>query len=424
MGKREDRSKGLWKIVDRKPNGFYDGLSCIGQNDDGTDCLEVVAAKQMCMRHYQRMRLTGRLDLAPKEAFVCKASDDGPCGTYNAGFGFCSKHFQRFKKHGDPRLGTMKAYRESMIPDPVWCRIVCQGVRCGLPIGRGHGDGLSHSGSSERELCGAHDARWREYGDTRDDVPIAIVRSLDAERPPCVVPGCEKAARGWQGDGVYCSPHRQRLANHGHTDLVNQNNIGLTCSVEWCDKVCESGKDKFSKGMCAECAKRLNTTGTTELSILMQKRRGNYRTCSVEGCDRNEQGESELCPRHYDQDYRRRNPEVQRRSNAATRARRAEKLGRKSDRHTIPELHEYWEGKGIDPKYCAYCDAYNEGWQNSIGDHIVPISKGGTDFMENIAPCCPTCNCSKGPKILYEEWIPPNERSQQNCNKTPVETGQ
>jgi hypothetical protein len=92
------------------------------------------------------------------------------------------------------------------------------------------------------------------------------------------------------------------------------------------------------------------------------------------------------------------------------RIRSLRKLGVETDEHTILELHEYWRSKGINPKYCTYCDKYYNKWKSSVGDHVVPISKGGPDVMENIVPCCGTCNSSKSGKILYEEWIPLNER--------------
>jgi 5-methylcytosine-specific restriction endonuclease McrA len=37
-------------------------------------------------------------------------------------------------------------------------------------------------------------------------------------------------------------------------------------------------------------------------------------------------------------------------------------------------------------------------------DHIVPLSRGGTDWPENIVITCPSCNRSKGNKLPHE-WV-------------------
>lgn len=45
---------------------------------------------------------------------------------------------------------------------------------------------------------------------------------------------------------------------------------------------------------------------------------------------------------------------------------------------------------------CAHCGAT----QRITRDHIIPLSKGGTDLISNIQPLCHSCNCKKHNKIL------------------------
>ncbi len=90
--------------------------------------------------------------------------------------------------------------------------------------------------------------------------------------------------------------------------------------------------------------------------------------------------------------------------------RKALRKGADGDGHTFAELHKYWRGEGMDPSVCTYCDESWEGWKTSAGDHVVPLSKGGSDMVDNLVPCCRPCNSSKNDRVLYVEWTPPNMR--------------
>lgn len=41
--------------------------------------------------------------------------------------------------------------------------------------------------------------------------------------------------------------------------------------------------------------------------------------------------------------------------------------------------------------------------RNRTVDHIKPLARGGKHEIENLAPACLPCNCSKGTKLL-SEW--------------------
>lgn len=52
---------------------------------------------------------------------------------------------------------------------------------------------------------------------------------------------------------------------------------------------------------------------------------------------------------------------------------------------------------------CAYCGCAD---QKLTADHVVPMSRGGMDSIENIVPACLPCNSSKKNKLVGVEWHP------------------
>lgn len=78
---------------------------------------------------------------------------------------------------------------------------------------------------------------------------------------------------------------------------------------------------------------------------------------------------------------------------AYSRRRRARKAGVESDGHTRAEV---WERDG---GVCQLCVAPLDP-RNWHEDHIIPLSAGGPDTLENVQASCPPCNLAKGAKVI------------------------
>ena len=83
--------------------------------------------------------------------------------------------------------------------------------------------------------------------------------------------------------------------------------------------------------------------------------------------------------------------------------RRARKLAAEGT-HTAQETQELYEmQKGI----CAYCGCDLSKTQRHL-DHVIPLKRGGSNWIGNLKWACRRCNTSKGDKLL-SEWKPNHE---------------
>jgi len=55
-----------------------------------------------------------------------------------------------------------------------------------------------------------------------------------------------------------------------------------------------------------------------------------------------------------------------------------------------------------DAYHCVYCGVEIHGEPHC--DHVTPLSKGGTNDIDNLVTACPPCNLSKS-NIMPGEWI-------------------
>lgn len=90
--------------------------------------------------------------------------------------------------------------------------------------------------------------------------------------------------------------------------------------------------------------------------------------------------------------YREQNPEKGRFAAKRRRARKKESEGS----HTLGE----WELLKKQYGYTCPCCGRKEPEIKLTEDHIIPLSRGGSDYIENIQPLCLRCNDEKHTKII------------------------
>ena len=150
-------------------------------------CSSTVANRGMCQRHYNAWRRAiaasaCRVDGCPK-----------PAGVPGTAKGYCSGHYQRLKKYGDP-LG---------------CHVPTVGTPCTV-------DGCEHP-IKARGWCGAHLSAWQRHGDPLYRRRGEVVNGCRI-CPEC---GEDKPLDQWSANRTYCRPcAAKRMRNRRQADPV------------------------------------------------------------------------------------------------------------------------------------------------------------------------------------------------------------
>lgn len=68
--------------------------------------------------------------------------------------------------------------------------------------------------------------------------------------------------------------------------------------------------------------------------------------------------------------------------------------------HTFGEWEMLKKQYGFMCPCCKKKEPFIGRFKSLTEDHIIPLSKGGSDYIENIQPLCQRCNCEKHTKII------------------------
>lgn len=106
----------------------------------------------------------------------------------------------------------------------------------------------------------------------------------------------------------------------------------------------------------------------------------------------------------YYREYARSRPEMRRTVQRNWRQNNPEQVRAGVERYRARKINA--EGAYTVEEWQNLCESYQYrclccGQQKPLTvDHVVPLSQGGTNYIDNIQPLCETCNKSKGNKII------------------------
>lgn len=250
----------------------------------------------------------------------------------------------------------------------------------------------------------------------------------------CIIDGCthKYLAKG------YCTKHYTRVRNHKnpHTILIHKYHNGK-CSVSDCNN------SFFSLGYCRKHHARFKKYGNPNTVKVIH---GVYDHCSSDGCLQKHFGKG-YCKKHYDEQYNIKNKDIIKEKNKLYRKQNLEKvrerernyknnnlekvraknrayrkanpeIGRKHSRirraRKFNALHKPYTEEQVLAKYgtsCHICGipvdllaprAIGEpGWEMGLHiEHVIELSLGGPDSIENTKPAHALCNLRKKPREM------------------------
>ena len=275
---------------------------------------------------------------------TCSVPD---CEERHRAKGFCGKHYQRWKRYGDP-LERRRPAPATEMSSASGSQNACSVDGCDrLKYGRG--------------LCNMHWQRWRKTGD-----PLVTLRDLAEPRALCLVEGCDRPHKA----NGYCAMHNSRVRIWGHPGPAEpmRSKVEGSCSVVGCAMPATHGGEQ----LCTRHYKRLirhgDPLGGGRLRELGER-------CGLDGCDRKHYSRG-LCSNHY--------------KAMIDRPRHLEAPGVCTPENLIARIN-YYGGR------CWMCGAVAD-----TIDHVIPLARGGSNHPANLRPACRSCNSVKKDRDIWE----------------------
>ena len=265
-----------------------------------------------------------------------------------------------------------------------------------------------------RSLCNKHYKKvWRKekevkYCEVRECNNKEFARGYCSKhyrinvRGKCKVDGC----RDNVNSKGYCTKHYHRYRKYGDVTIVKSKKVIGICNAEGCSREIDS------IGYCTKHYQRFLKHGTTSAEPLSRIMEHDGK-CSVKGCD-GEFWAKNLCKTHYNRQYKKsymqteRGREILRNSVIRRRARKRNSPINDFNIKQWRECLNHFDNK------CAYCGKQEEVLQR---EHVIPVSRGGSNTKTNIIPSCGSCNYSKGDKTIFEWYCTSENYSEERNNK-------
>ncbi len=155
-------------------------------------------------------------------------------------------------------------------------------------------------------------------------------------------------------------------------------------------------KEQESIKRCSGCGEEKRLSEFYKDRCKKDGHRGQCKVCKNAYCAKYRAENKEYYAQRF-AEWRRANPEKVKAKRHRRRARKANAKGTftADDWKQRLAYHDY---------RCIYCGVEKHETKEKYltMEHLIPLSRGGTNWPSNLAPSCKSCNCSKGTRTHFE----------------------